>query len=202
MAGSSFNPRAHVRDDIVQQWSATTTATATGNGTPQSVSHTPSPLANGHRGTCGMEMQTPATPPITAEDEKLWRDQDLNDKIMRQVEENGITRPSGHKVSFHYNSRVEDMHFGKTHPMKPWRLTLTKHLVLGHGLQYAMDTYEAVAAGKDEVCQFHDRDYVDFLSEVNPDSFRALCKISRFYKATPPKHEGMPFNSVVHDLLT
>lgn len=137
-----------------------------------------------------MEIGAPATPPVTEEEEKLWRDQELNDKIMRQIEEYHITRPKGHKVSFHYNSHVEDMHFGKTHPMKPWRLTLTKHLVLSHGLQHAMDTFEAVSAGKDEVCKFHDPDYVDFLSQVSPKTFPELCKIDRYARAIPPKHEG------------
>lgn len=137
----------------------------------------------------GRPVQTPATPPTTEEDERRWRDQELNEKIMQSVEENGITKPKGYKVTFHYNSGVEDMHFGKTHPMKPWRLTLTKHLVLGYGLQYAMDTYEAVPAGKDQVRAFHDADYVDFLAEVSPQTFPDLCKIPRYANHIPPKHE-------------
>lgn len=73
--------------------------------------------------------------------------------------------------------------------MKPWRLTLTKHLVLGFGLQYAMDTHEAVSAGKDQVYAFHDPDYVDFLAEVSPETFPALCEIPRYASHTPPKHD-------------
>ena len=136
---------------------------------------------------------------MTADDEKIRRDQELNQKIMRNVEEIGITRPMDHKVSFHYNSRVEDMHFGKTHPMKPWRLTLTKHLVLGYGLQYAMDTHEAVSASREQVCAFHDPDYVDFLAQVSPQTFPDLCRIQRFASHIPPKSQpdsvGLgPFN--------
>ncbi|KAF2716147.1 histone deacetylase [Polychaeton citri CBS 116435] len=140
---------------------------------------------NGHH-----HVQSLPSPDWTEDDERLYRDQELNENIMRQVEENNITRPRGYKVSFHYNSRVEDMHFGKTHPMKPWRLTLTKHLVLGFGLHHAMDTYQAVAAGKDQIRAFHDSDYVDFLSEVAPETFEELCKIPRFYAHTPPRHEN------------
>lgn len=108
---------------------------------------------------------------------------------MLQVEENGITRPKGLTVSYHYNSTVEDMHFGKTHPMKPWRLTLTKHLVLGYGLQYAMDTFQALAATRAQVRAFHSPDYVDFLSEVSPETFETLCQDPKYARATPPKHE-------------
>lgn len=182
MAG--FNPRATVRDDIVQQWNGDA------HLSPRSSSQTP-PYQNGrHERTCGMEIDTPATPPTTEEDEALLYDLALNQKIMEQVENNNIQTPKGHKVSFHYNARVEDMHFGRTHPMKPWRLTLTKHLVLGFGLHHAMETYEAVSAGKDEVCTFHDPDYVDFLSEVSPATFKKLSEEPRFRRAIPPKHEG------------
>ncbi|EME46289.1 histone deacetylase hos2-like protein [Dothistroma septosporum NZE10] len=180
--------RADVRTGIVQQWEPSANGNGSnGNHTPASKGSA-SPARRQH-GACGME-DSRLTPPITEEDEKLWRDQELNEKIMRQVEENGITRPKGHKVSYHYNSGVENMHFGRTHPMKPWRLTLTKHLVLGHGLQYSMDTYEPIAACLDQVCKFHDGDYVEFLSKVSPETFNDLCKIPKFANATPPKHEG------------
>jgi histone deacetylase HOS2 len=83
--------------------------------------------------------------------------------IEKEVEENGITRPQGYTVSFHYNARVEGHHFGKHHPMKPWRLTLTKQLILSYGLQYAMDVYESRKASKRELATFHNPDYLDFL---------------------------------------
>lgn len=178
---SPSNPRADIRDSIVQQWSP-----GHANISPRSGSRSPIPeLQNGHP----PPTHTPATPPYTDDDEKLWRDQELNTRIMHNVEDNGISKPKGYCVSLHYNSKVEDMHFGKTHPMKPWRLTLTKHLVLGYGLQYAMDTYEAVSAGKDQVRAFHDPDYVDFLAEVSPQTFPELCTKPRYAAHIPPKHE-------------
>lgn len=127
---------------------------------------------------------------MTEDDELRWQDEQLNRKIMQQVEDNGIARPKGYKVSYHYNSTVEDMHFGRTHPMKPWRLTLAKHLILGYGLQYAMDTHEALPASKEQVCAFHDPDYVDFLSEVAPETFDRLCQNPKFAKAVPPPHDA------------
>ncbi|KAK5129838.1 hypothetical protein LTR08_002775 [Meristemomyces frigidus] len=186
---NSHNPRADVHNAIVQQWHPHQHA----NPSPRTGSQSPSTHSdaansvNGYGRPLSHPVQTPATPPITDDDERHWRDQELNGKIMQNVEEHGITRPKGHKVSFHYNSRVEDMHFGKTHPMKPWRLTLTKHLVLGYGLQYTMDTYEAVAAGKDQVCVFHDPDYVDFLAEVSPQTFSALSAMDKYKAHIPDK---------------
>jgi histone deacetylase HOS2 len=84
--------------------------------------------------------------------------------IANEAEENGITRPYDYTVSFHYNSRVEAHHFGRNHPMKPWRLTLTKQLILSYGLHYAMDLFESRKATKEELAEFHTRDYLDFLS--------------------------------------
>ncbi|KWU41401.1 histone deacetylase [Rhodotorula sp. JG-1b] len=50
------------------------------------------------------------------------------------------------------------------HPMKPHRLTLTNHLVIGYGLHRQMDMYQPRPATKDELEMFHDQDYVDFLA--------------------------------------
>ncbi|KAK0333162.1 histone deacetylase [Friedmanniomyces endolithicus] len=180
----NHNPRADIHNGIVTQWTPNHA-----NISPHSGSQSPA-QSNGHAQLLRQPVQTPVTPPITEDDERLWRDQELNRKIMHAVESNGITRPKGHTVSFHYNSGVEDMHFGKTHPMKPWRLTLTKHLVLGYGLQYAMDTYVAMPASKDQVRAFHDPDYVDFLKEVSPQTFETLCENPRYQRFIPPKHEG------------
>lgn len=89
----------------------------------------------------------------------------LDQRIQREAEESGITRPQGYTVSFHYNSDVEQHHFGRSHPMKPWRLHLTKQLVLSYGLHYAMDLYQPRAATREELADFHRGDYLDFLSQ-------------------------------------
>jgi histone deacetylase HOS2 len=101
----------------------------------------------------------------------LWRTyspEQQEDLIMREAEENGIERPSGYTVSFHYNPKVEAHHFGSKHPMKPWRLTLTKQLTLSYGLQYAMDLFESRKASKKELATFHSEEYLDFLAGLDP----------------------------------
>jgi histone deacetylase HOS2 len=85
--------------------------------------------------------------------------------IERERDDNDIIRPKGYNVSFHYNARVEGHHFGSQHPMKPWRLTLTKQLVLSYGLQYAMDMFESRMATKKELAAFHSDEYLSFLEK-------------------------------------
>lgn len=131
-----------MRDGIVRQWDST-------DGEPIQLD----------------SVRAPPTPPTNEQDLSDIRRRELEHQIQLQVDENGIEKPRGHTVSFHYNSGVENMHFGRTHPMKPWRLTLTKHLVMGYGLHYAMDNYEALPATKETVAMFHDPDYVDLLSK-------------------------------------
>ncbi|TIA05778.1 histone deacetylase [Aureobasidium pullulans] len=160
MSGRPSNgvPRQNMRDAIVQQWD-------------------PPRRTNG-QSRPGHTTGAPPTPPMNdSEEEHAERQRTLREKIMQQVEDNGIERPQGYTVSYHYNRRVENMHFGRTHPMKPWRLTLTKHLVMGYGLQFAMDNYDALPASKETVAAFHDEDYVDFLSRVSPQTFDELCKV-------------------------
>lgn len=82
----------------------------------------------------------------------------------KERDRNGIVRPKGYDVSFHYNAKVEAHHFGSQHPMKPWRLTLTKQLLMSYGLDYAMHMFESRPASKEELAAFHSRDYLDFLS--------------------------------------
>lgn len=89
----------------------------------------------------------------------------IGQKVLNEVEENGIERPKGHVVSFHYNPQVEHHHFGRSHPMKPWRLVLTKQLILAYGLQYTMDLYHTREATKQELADFHNQDYLDFLEK-------------------------------------
>lgn len=65
--------------------------------------------------------------------------------------------------------------------MKPHRLTLTNHLVMGYGLHKRMDVFQPRAATKEELEAFHDEDYVDFLARVTPDNVRHFTSVlSRF----------------------
>jgi histone deacetylase HOS2 len=47
--------------------------------------------------------------------------------------------------------------------MRPHRLELTNNLVLGYGLHEKMSIYNPPRATEDELREFHDADYVDFL---------------------------------------
>ncbi|KAH6689198.1 histone deacetylase phd1 [Plectosphaerella plurivora] len=90
-------------------------------------------------------------------------------KCKKLAIEAGITRPKGYNVSFHVNPEMERHHFGQTHPMKPWRLTLSKSLVFSYGMNFAMDNYTARPATYEELNSFHSNDYLDFLGTVLPE---------------------------------
>lgn len=96
---------------------------------------------------------------------KTLSDEEKVAVVRREAETYGIEKPQGYTVSFHYNANVEYHHFGSSHPMKPWRLTLTKQLVTAYGLEYAMQLHEPRPATKDELGLFHDREYLDFLKK-------------------------------------
>lgn len=73
-------------------------------------------------------------------------------------------------VSYHFNPRVTEYHYGVRHPMKPFRLMLTDHLVGAYKLYEKMDVYTPRAATREEMQEFHSEDYIDFLQRVTPDS--------------------------------
>lgn len=89
----------------------------------------------------------------------------LDEKVAWEISKNGIKRPKGYTVSYHANPEVEKMHFGPKHPMKPWRLTLTNKIVLAYGMHEAMDVYLPRAATFQEMTEYHNEEYIDFLSK-------------------------------------
>ncbi|ODV76775.1 histone deacetylase phd1 [Suhomyces tanzawaensis NRRL Y-17324] len=72
-------------------------------------------------------------------------------------------------VSYHYNPHTSEYHYGALHPMKPFRLMLTDHLVSSYKLHEKMDLYTPRLATKDELLQFHSEDYIDFLQSITPE---------------------------------
>jgi histone deacetylase HOS2 len=71
--------------------------------------------------------------------------------VRNEILENGIVRPKGYNVSWHSNPEIEKHHFGHAHPMKPWRLTLAKGLIMSYGMHAAMDTYVSRQATREEM---------------------------------------------------
>jgi acetoin utilization deacetylase AcuC-like enzyme len=65
--------------------------------------------------------------------------------------------------------------YKERHPMKPHRLTLTNALIMGYGLDKQIHhIYDPRPATKEELENYHDSDYIDFLSRfVNP-AFRIM----------------------------
>ncbi|CAK7268061.1 histone deacetylase [Sporothrix epigloea] len=90
-------------------------------------------------------------------------------KVKQTAQQFGIVRPKGYNVSFHTNPEMEKHHFGQTHPMKPWRLTLAKSLIMSYGMPFAMDNYIARAATFEELNNYHTHDYLDYLGTVLPE---------------------------------
>ncbi|KAJ8145665.1 hypothetical protein OY671_001244 [Metschnikowia pulcherrima] len=72
-------------------------------------------------------------------------------------------------VSYHYHATALHFHYGPHHPMKPFRLMLTDHLVLSYKLHEKMDLYEPRPATKQELTEFHSEDYVNFLESITPE---------------------------------
>lgn len=78
------------------------------------------------------------------------------------------------RVSYHFNPKVSNYHYGVKHPMKPFRLMLTDHLVSSYGLHKIMDLYETRPATVEEMEEFHSEDYIQFLSKVTPDNLSKM----------------------------
>ena len=85
-----------------------------------------------------------------------------------------LGNPYTPRVSFHFNPKVSNYHYGVKHPMKPFRLMLTDHLISGYGLHKIMDLYQTREATKEELLQFHSEEYINFLSKVTPNNINKM----------------------------
>ncbi|KAK9377628.1 uncharacterized protein V1513DRAFT_476531 [Lipomyces chichibuensis] len=80
------------------------------------------------------------------------------------------------RVAYFYDSDVGNYAYGAGHPMKPHRIRMAHSLVMNYGLYKKMEIYRAKPATKQEMCQFHTDEYVDFLSRVTPDNMDMFAK--------------------------
>uniref|UniRef100_A0A7S0RD65 Histone deacetylase n=1 Tax=Chlamydomonas leiostraca TaxID=1034604 RepID=A0A7S0RD65_9CHLO len=97
------------------------------------------------------------------------------------------------RVTYFYDSEFQSFYFGQNHPMKPHRLAMTHHLVLGYGLHNNMQVFRPRKAYPAELAQFHTADYVEFLSRVTPDNAAALGEeLARYnFNEDCPVFDGM-----------
>ncbi|AOW05816.1 hypothetical protein B0I72DRAFT_140688 [Yarrowia lipolytica] len=80
------------------------------------------------------------------------------------------------RVAYFYDSDVGNYAYGAGHPMKPHRIRMAHSLIMNYGLYKHMEIYRAKPATKQEMCQFHTDEYVDFLSRVTPDNMEHFAK--------------------------
>lgn len=60
--------------------------------------------------------------------------------------------------------------------MKPHRIRMAHSLIMNYGLYKKMEIYRAKPATKQEMCQFHTDEYVEFLSRVTPENMEQYAK--------------------------
>ncbi|ONH65161.1 Histone deacetylase RPD3 [Cyberlindnera fabianii] len=88
-------------------------------------------------------------------------------------------KPNGkNRVAYFYDADVGNYAYGAGHPMKPHRIRMAHSLIMNYGLYKKMEIYRAKPATKQEMCQFHTDEYIDFLSRVTPDNLDMFQKES------------------------
>ena len=70
------------------------------------------------------------------------------------------------RVAYFYDADVGNYCYAVGHPMKPHRIRMTHSLIMNYGLYKKMEIYRAKPATRQEMCQFHTDEYIDFLSTL------------------------------------
>ncbi|EZG83563.1 histone deacetylase [Gregarina niphandrodes] len=90
-------------------------------------------------------------------------------------------RDYSQKVAYFYDPDIGSYYYGPGHPMKPQRIRMAHSLILSYGLYKHMDVFRPHDAGHVELAQFHDSEYVNFLSEITVDNFKMYGgRLNRF----------------------
>lgn len=78
------------------------------------------------------------------------------------------------KTAFIYNDAYAKFEYSETHPLKPYRLQLTRDLIQSYGLFDLSDSWmvETVPADRSELEQFHTRDYLEVLEAADCGVYR------------------------------
>ncbi|ODV79360.1 histone deacetylase [Suhomyces tanzawaensis NRRL Y-17324] len=80
------------------------------------------------------------------------------------------------RIAYFYDADIGNYAYGAGHPMKPHRIRMAHSLIMNYGLYKKMEIYRAKPATKQEMCQFHTDEYIDFLSRVSPDNLEMFAK--------------------------
>lgn len=127
----------------------------------------------------------------TYSDSPFWDSSDPSSLTALLQDSSHVQPHSRDRVTYYFPKGVGEYHYGMLHPMKPARLTLTNRLVLGYGLHEHMECYTPHAATREDLEEFHDSEYIDFLSTVTPTT-QPTASFTRFNFADDcPIFEGM-----------
>ncbi|KAG9510141.1 Histone deacetylase 3 [Fragariocoptes setiger] len=87
-----------------------------------------------------------------------------------------MTNGDQRRVSYFWDPDVGNYHYGKHHPMKPHRLSVTHSLIMSYNLHTKMNIYRPYNASIMDMCRFHSDQYIDFLSRVTPSNINEFSK--------------------------
>ena len=89
---------------------------------------------------------------------------------------------SNRKVAYFYDDNIGNFNYGKDHPMKPFRIKVAHELIVETEVYEKMNDYRPHIATDDEICQFHSRKYLKFLSKLAKCSPSEKEKITEYKK--------------------
>ncbi|KAG8731756.1 hypothetical protein FRC12_019593 [Ceratobasidium sp. 428] len=81
---------------------------------------------------------------------------------------------SKRRVAYYYDNDVGLYSYGGAHPMKPYRMRMTHHLVAAYDMLQQMDIFRPRRASTLDMTRFHTDEYIDFLSKVAPETVEEL----------------------------
>ncbi|KAJ3425478.1 histone deacetylase rpd3 [Anaeramoeba flamelloides] len=74
------------------------------------------------------------------------------------------------RVSYLHDNEIGSFFYATKHAMKPNRIRMAHELILAYGIYKKMEIYQPHHSSHLEMQRFHSKDYVEFLSKINPSN--------------------------------
>ncbi|KAJ3425251.1 histone deacetylase [Anaeramoeba flamelloides] len=85
------------------------------------------------------------------------------------------------KVAYIYDPAFNTFDYGSEHPMKPQRIGMTHELIESYQLLPKLQVYKSPSMEINELLEFHDEKYLQFLQKVNPENEEQFSKEMEIY---------------------
>ncbi|OIR57102.1 MAG: histone deacetylase 1 [Amphiamblys sp. WSBS2006] len=99
----------------------------------------------------------------------------------------------GSRVSYFYDDEIGNFNYGRSHPMKPYRIEMAHSLVVAYDIHEKMQIFRPPRATQRDMAKYHTDEYIEFLQKVTPETIATFRDQAHRFNVTEdsPAFDGL-----------